>query len=129
LTQHRLCSRDELAFSLVGLVELTLVAGLVLLILSHIPSYVVDIDAFGVTIVETLGCHSSIVLAIDVLSEKPVDVACVSWNMLSLELVSGAADPGCAVLDVVVIWDLFGCVHCSYICLFMYHFTQHHLGI
>lgn len=48
-----------------------------------------------------------------------MDVASVSGDVLSLEFVGGASDPGDTVLDVVVVWHLLGGVHCSYICLLM----------
>jgi len=78
--------------------------------------YVVDVDAFGVSAVETLSRDSGEVSTVDVFSVEAVDVSCVAGYVLLLKLVSGSSEPGDSVLDMVEVGHLFGRVHCSYIC-------------
>lgn len=78
--------------------------------------YLVDVDALGMAVVEALSSDSGEVLAVYVFGEEPLDVSRIARNMLFLEFVSGATDPGDSVLDVVIIRHALCGVHCSYIC-------------
>eukprot|EP00178_Gracilaria_changii_P020334 TRINITY_DN59041_c0_g1_i1.p2 TRINITY_DN59041_c0_g1~~TRINITY_DN59041_c0_g1_i1.p2 ORF type:complete len:122 (+),score=5.79 TRINITY_DN59041_c0_g1_i1:256-621(+) len=104
LSEHGLGCGDEFIFSLIGLIEFIFIAGCVLVI-------ILDGDTFGVAIVETFGGDSGEVFSIDILGEETMDVTCVTGDVLSLQLVGGSTDPGDSVLDMVVVGDLFGCVH------------------
>ena len=111
LAQDGLSGGDKFIFALIGLLELCFVAGGIFVILDRELGYDWDFDAFVVPFVEALGGDSGEVFAVYILGEETVDVAGVTWNVLSLELVAGSADPGDSVLDVVVVRDLLCCVH------------------
>lgn len=79
--------------------------------------YLVDIDTLRVAIVHTLSCYSCKVFPVNILSKQTLDMACITRDMLFLQLVSGAADPSHPVLDVIEVRDGLGCVHLQlYLC-------------
>lgn len=72
------------------------------------------INALFVTVIDALGGDSGEVFAIHILGLEPRDMTLVPGDVLPLELMSGATDPGDTVLYLVEIWNCLGCVHISY---------------
>lgn len=115
--KHILSSCDELAPPLIRLLVLILIRSPVLLILQSHLSYLIDIDSLGVAIVHALRRHSRKVLTINILCMQPLDMPRVSRDVLLLQLMSGSADPGHPVLDVIEVRHCLCCVHLQlYLC-------------
>lgn len=75
------------------------------------------IDSLLMSIIHALWCNSSEVLAVDILRMQSMNMSLISWNVLSLELVSWTTHPCHSILYFIEIWNSFCRVHkLYYIC-------------